>query len=192
MTSRSRERVFGLDLSLRSTGVADIVHGPSGYETPRLSVIQPKLPRGASLADKVDRLFSISEALEAAGAYAADMVAIEDYAMRQQQTNTTYQLGEVGGMVRHDLRRRNRPFSIVPITVVKKFACGRGDGEKHHVAAGMRECWGPIDFRTDDESDALALGTIAARLLGLPIPGPDRGFRDPLVSELEVIECNRT
>lgn len=145
-------RIVGLDLSLTATGVAD----PDGART-----IKIPLPPKATDAQRVERLHKLTCAIDVATRN-ADVVVLEGYGYgsvrtsdgngRSLNTSHAHSLGELGGVVKVCLYQRGIPFAIVPPTVMKLFATGRGNASKEDVLiAAVKRSW---QVRNNNEADA--------------------------------------
>ena len=57
-----------------------------------------------------------------------DIIYIEGYSMGS--TGRVFNIGENAGLLKHYLWKRNHQYNIVPPTVIKKFATGKGNANK--------------------------------------------------------------
>jgi len=64
-------------------------------------------------------------------------VLIEDYAFNA--TGRVFHIGENCGILKHLLDSFKFPWDVVPPTVVKKFATGKGNADKHKMTAAFLE-----------------------------------------------------
>lgn len=116
--------IIGLDLSLTATGVA-------GDQKP--GVISYKMPPQASELERVKRLKYLGVAIDKA-CRGANVVVIEGHSFGSRNTHA-HSLGELHGIVKVTLLQRATPFVIVPPSVLKKYACGKGNVGKDEVLA---------------------------------------------------------
>lgn len=122
-------KVIGLDLSLTAIGVA----GDFGTR-----VLTHKLPAHATEPEKCERLHTLSARVDVI-TRDADVVVIEGYSFGSQHSHA-HSLGELGGLVKVILWRREVPFVIVTPSALKKYATDNGGASKDKVlAAGVRD-----------------------------------------------------
>jgi len=143
--------VAGLDLSLTATGVAT---------DEGAGVLRPPRDHDRGLA----RLVWIRDAvLKVTVGPGADFVVLEGYSYGSQGA-AIVSLGELGGVVRVALAEAGVRVVEVAPSLLKKFACGKGNAKKDEVfAAGVRAgC---------DESDNNAVDAWWLRQLGLYAAG---------------------
>lgn len=157
-------RIVALDPSLTATGVAD----ESGART-----LKVPLPTKATDLQRVQRLHKLTCAIDVA-TKTADVVVIEGYGYgsvrtrddggRPQNTSHAHSLGELGGVIKCCLYQRDVDFVIVPPTVMKVFATGRGNASKEDVliAAVKRS----VNVRNNNEADAWWLRQMACVYYG--------------------------
>jgi crossover junction endodeoxyribonuclease RuvC len=94
-------------------------------------------------------------------------VFVEGYSYGSK--NSREVLGELGGTIRLMLFEREIPFIVVPPTVLKKYATGKGNADKIAVGVAVMKGWGK-EFPTSDQTDAFMLSEIGRAYLDL-IPG---------------------
>ena len=162
------DRVIGLDLSLNSAGIARLHVARKGWDSKAVT-------SGNCPADPIWKRFSAvaKDVLKLVGKN--DIVFIEDYAFGKRSSLTV--LAELGGIVRFMIWRLTGhwPFSV-PITALKKFATGRGSAKKEDIKLALYKKH-RLEFKTNDEADALVLAQIGALLLGFGCPIPERENR---------------
>lgn len=139
-------RIVGLDLSLTSTGFA--TETCAGTWKPKSRGVE----RLVELRTHVDALCCDAAA---AGEPWASLVVVEDYAFSRAGAHS-HELGELGGVVRVLLHDRGIPWVAVNPSLLKSFACGKGNASKEEVlAAAIRKLgYGGSSF---DEADAMWL-----------------------------------
>jgi Holliday junction resolvasome RuvABC endonuclease subunit len=155
-------RILGLDLSLTATGLAT----PAGA----LLTLTCR-DRGPKRLAHLER-----EILVHAHQRGCDLVAIEGYSYASNGSST-YQLGELGGVIRLALWRNGIPFVEVPPACLKKYACGKGNASKDQVLVACVKRLGrePAD---NNQADAAWLRDMAidAYSLAMPtVPSSHRG-----------------
>lgn len=132
--------VVGLDLSLRSTGIAD-AHGTRtvGYSIKKNSHWTQYARRLKKLGTEIDRATD-----------GADLVVIESPAF--SQAGMAHSLGELFGIVKVLLLQRGRAAVFLEPQKLKKFAVNHGGAPKDAVlAAAIRDGSPAKNF---DEADA--------------------------------------
>jgi crossover junction endodeoxyribonuclease RuvC len=98
-----------------------------------------------------------------------ERVLIESYSFGSKG-NAVLNIAEYGGMLRDrlitetDLLDFPSPIEVSP-TVVKKFATGKGNGDKMAVAVALSRRY-DVQYGTSDEYDAYAIARIGACLMG--------------------------
>lgn len=98
----------------------------------------------------------------------ADLVAIEGYAYARP--NQAHQIGELGGVIRHNLWTHGIPYLDVPPSNVKKYATGKGNASKDDVVdAAYRRGGDLYQGSSNDEADAFWIWALASELAGQPV-----------------------
>ena len=165
------------------------------WETPFFTTIKLVHKGLVTKTYEAERLVTVVNRLYELGVFERNvrLAAIEDYAygIKNDQTNCTFSLGELGGCVRYHLFTRCVPYLNVPIQTNKQFATGNGSAKKPQVASCMAAIWGLPPFRKDqyDASDALALATVAAyKYYKYTLPGlQSYQFQRGITEKLEVV-----
>jgi crossover junction endodeoxyribonuclease RuvC len=85
-------------------------------------------------------------------------VAVEGYAFGA--TSQAHKIGELGGLIKHNLWMMGAQLLIVPPTTLKKFCTGKGSGPKGMVMVAAFKRWG-VEAADDDQADAAVLAHIA-------------------------------
>jgi Holliday junction resolvasome RuvABC endonuclease subunit len=149
----STPRVYGLDLSLTSTGIAS----NAGWA----DVIRP----AAKLRGHERLAFLRTEILDRSAG--ADLIAVEGPAFGAKGS-AYHQLAGMWWLITHALWRRNDRVAIVPPSNVKRYATGKGNANKDDI---MREVSRRFDWFQggNDSADALILASLAADHLGVPM-----------------------
>lgn len=145
--------VFGIDLSLTSTGIC--------YVETNTAVTSKK--RGP------ERLVEIREAvLGHLSGLESPVVIVEGYSFGSKNSQA-HATGELGGVIRVALHERGIPYVEVPPTCLKKFATGKGNASKNEVISAMSAKTGIVwsGGSADDMCDAFVLREMALTQLGL-------------------------
>ncbi len=102
--------------------------------------------------------------------YNPDLIVLEDYAMGIGKGGMAFHIGELGGVIKHNLWQQGFDVMIVSPTAVKKAITGRGnadagkkvngkkvkDKSKPEMRAALLSSFG-LDIDQPDEADAAAL-----------------------------------
>jgi Holliday junction resolvasome RuvABC endonuclease subunit len=171
--------VGGLDLSLRSTGMAK-ANTSGGFVVTRcvttgqrrgherleylLAVVVPWLVgRRAGPRNQV-------------GHIRCDLVVIEGLPMHMQGSASILDLAGLGGLVRHELWRAGVPYVLINPTTLKLYATGNAKADKvAMVAAAYRAMPPAATITNDDVADAMWLLDAGCRHYGHPLCQlPDR------------------
>lgn len=145
--------IIGLDLSVKATG--KIIRLQSGeFESARI------LDSGGT---NVQRNQNMVQAI-CKGILPGDLVFIEDYYVRF--IGSAVKLIELGGIVKLAITNitKSEPF-LVHSATLKKYAWGKGKGEKDEIMYAVSQTWGH-EFNSSDECDAWILTEIGAALCG--------------------------
>lgn len=140
---------FGLDLSLRATGLCL----PSGKTT----VLSSKRRGSERLGDLRLQLRDLIRA-NCDGSIVTPIAVIEDYAFSRAGAHA-HELGELGGVIRVALDDWEVPWVAVVPSLLKKFATGKGNADKVAMAVAAVKANGH-EFRDDNECDAWWLQTM--------------------------------
>lgn len=167
----SRPTVIGVDLSLSATGFAgwDENDDRLRLDTWTTTPSQPL----------VERLDHIHAQVVAEVCASADLVVIEDFVTRSPAASL---LGMVHGVVRLTLHHSDDRVLLVPPSILKAYACGRGNATKADMRVSLLQRAG-IDVRDDNQCDAAWLRMLGLDLLGAPevtLPAGHRRALDKL------------
>ena len=135
--------IFGLDLSLTSTGIS--------WEEKAITI--PTKLRGAERLRWIG--LEIVKIVDKESTDGWAHAVIEGYSFAQRQSRA-HAIGELGGVVKVALLDNGIPFSIVPPTVRAKFATGKGNAAKSAVVSAVSARTGLV-FDNDDQCDAWIL-----------------------------------
>lgn len=162
-------RALGLDLSLRSTGVASAL----GWCT-RIRPGGPGSPNRHMCG--LERLRYIVGRVRAL-AVDYDLAVIEGAAYARGGQAGHDELSALRWMVRDIVDRAGIPIAMVPPTTLKLWATGSGKASKADMIAAAVTLHPLADVRTDDEADALHLADMGAIWLAGSGPLPDHQQR---------------
>lgn len=171
--------VVGLDLSLRSTGIA-YWDGTSDTFEP---TSDPEDRHGLTRMDEIAAFVTMHTNVTDLELVVLEGLAFDAHDNKRLQAQLT-------GIVRHALFRQNKPFLVVPPSTLKKYATGSGTAKKMTVFKAAQSRLG-YDGESFDEADALWLRAIGAHLiLGCPvvdIPKSHVVAIEPLIRQRPVI-----
>jgi Holliday junction resolvasome RuvABC endonuclease subunit len=131
----------GVDYSICSPAVAVGPASDLSFESCQFLVVNDKKPKNLSKFKNVEIIphpayeFDIQRFHDNANLilqfcihHKAEYFFIEDYAMGAR--GRIFNIGENGGILKHQLWIHNFPFQTYPPTVIKKFATGKGNAKK--------------------------------------------------------------
>lgn len=111
------------------------------------------------------------------------VVVYEDYAMGVSKGNT-FDIGELGGVLKYEIWRQKLNMVMVPPTCLKLFVTGKGNAKKEEVEQAIY-AMSRRTFQTNDEADAYGL-----LLLGEYVLDKSRWTDDTTTPEMRaVIGC---
>lgn len=143
----SKPVIVGIDPSLNSLGFAHRVND---------QVLAFCI--GSSKLRGLQRIKFLRDAVsEALDQYTPTMVAFEGYALGfRGKSNTIFDLGELGGVLKLLILERGIDILLVPPTSLKLFATGKGNADKDQVSVSVKALLG-VSFPTSDQYDAAGL-----------------------------------
>jgi crossover junction endodeoxyribonuclease RuvC len=160
--------VAGLDLSLTATGMALIEFVPE--PVPSVWTVESSGHRNDSLAQRAGRLLKLAVNVhESIDFESIDLIVVEGPAVMAKGGSNWDRAG-LWWLVLDPLLEAGVLVAVAAPTVVKKWAAGKGTADKAAVAVGVSRLWPDVDGQNDNEWDALALATMGAQHLGLPVP----------------------
>jgi crossover junction endodeoxyribonuclease RuvC len=171
------EQITGLDLSLTSTGFAEIRHACACGTEVKLATITPGKRTGH---ERLEYLFD--EICNRA--FAADLVVIEgpsygsDYGKAHERAGLWW-------LIAHCLWRTSTPYAVVTPSQVKKYATGAGAGPKSgkdKVLAAVIRRYADVPVDGNDQADALVLAAMAADHYGDPLAQVPAGHKAALAA----------
>ena len=139
--------IFAIDQSLTESGMCIMWKNYLNDWMWATFVIKTKKLRGIErlefIKKEIERLLDVNPFIENA--------AMEGYSYGS--IGRTFELGELGGIVKFVFNSRKIPLEIVPPTVWKKEVCGKGNYNKARVMLEVKKKYG-IEFKNDNECDA--------------------------------------
>lgn len=151
--------VVGIDPSLTGLGIAIEGHDPivfSSKPSPKPTLRQ-RIQRYTDLAEQVCGAIS-----ERCGDGGPELVVLEGYSFSSKGSSVVT-LGEFGSILRW--WTIGWPVIEVSPSTIKKFATGKGVGQKAAVVSALAKRYS-VNFQTDDEADAFACLQIGLALVG--------------------------
>ena len=149
--------ILGIDPSLTSTGICVMSEDGEVLTTMAINSEFAGAKRLHDIKEQIKPIVKIPPSEK-------PITFIEGYSFGSK--NGREVLGELGGMIRLLLYETGVLFVNVPPTTLKKYATGKGTGDKVAMAIGVIKGWG-VDFPTTDQTDAYALCQFGRGYLGL-------------------------
>lgn len=146
----------GFDLSLTATGIHIVT---ATGEVKASHIIKTGDLRGPQRLDYIN-----NEIRSIIAPFNLKHVCLEGYSMGGGPGRIA-DLGELGGLIRVLLYRKNIPFHAVAPTSLKKFATGAGKGEKDQITMHVYINW-QFKARDNNEADACALAHVSRGIHG--------------------------
>lgn len=155
--------VVGIDLSLTATGLAAVT-SESMYET---TSVKSTGKRGDTLIQRAMRIEKIVDATNHfATRWRADLIVIEGPSIMSKGGSNWDRAWLWGSVVEVLL---SSGVAVVPPTVLKKWAAGKGNADKAAVAVGIARLWDQFECESDNEADALGLASMGSQWLQLGV-----------------------
>lgn len=184
-THTTPPRVLGIDLSLRSTGIASSLGWTRRITSAghRDDTLDTRRARLRAITDEIDSL-----------AKDAHLAVIEgpSYASATSSAGT-WDRGGAWWLVVDRLMRRAIPVAVVPPSVRCRYACGKGNASKDQVLTAVVRRFPGFDVDGNDVADAVVLAALGADWLGSPIVAMPQAHRDAVGSaqwpELETVQA---
>lgn len=143
---------LGIDQSLTSSGL--VVLPTQGNRPDYMTTIATGKLRGTErLAHIRDELMFVAKKY-----MPIEQAALEGYSL--ESVNRSFDLGELGGIIRLFLYDWKIPLVVVPPTSLKKYVTGNGSADKAKVRMFVLSKWGQ-DIDQDDMCDAYGLAQVA-------------------------------
>lgn len=148
-------RIIGLDLSLTNTGCAEWYDG--SYRTHRHGRAGTLADTLAQRANRLDdsRLETLDWVYDKGNEY-ADLVLVESHTFAAKGGSQHDRSG-LWWLVVEALIANGTPVVEVTPQGIKQFATGRGNAGKDEVLSAVIRRHPDVEFRTNDEADALTL-----------------------------------
>lgn len=147
--------ILGIDPSLTSTGICVMFKQGEVVEN---YAVQLKAKGTERLALFRNHFQSITNEHHDVRAF------IEGYAFGAN--NQREALGELGGIIRLTLYDEEINTIVIPPTMLKKFATGKGNADKIAMAVALEKQF-QLEYPTSDQTDAFWLATFGRAYLGL-------------------------
>lgn len=153
--------VMGIDPSLKATGLLVL-----DYEgaIQHKSVVGSEVSGGMVNARMARISKIVTEIKSVIDANRPDVICIEAYAVGQNTPGTADRI-ELGGLLRYVMWRGGYRVIEVGNSTLKKFACGKGSGDKTGLIAAITANYG-VQFGSSDEYDSYALARMALQISG--------------------------
>lgn len=152
----NKDLFLGIDPSLTGTG---LIFLDNTNNIVKEELIKSK-PRGKEPVPELERILSIIRAVFDNDFQNVIGVCLEGPAFMSRNTSSLVQLGYLNYRIREELYNRQIPFTIVPPTSLKKFACGKGNAKKDLVLLSVYKEW-DVYFEDDNLADAYVLARMA-------------------------------
>lgn len=170
--------VFGIDLSLRCTGIA--------YPDGTCDTFEPTCDgeemHGVARMDEIAHFVTDQTQRSDTELVVLEGLAFDAHDNKRMQA-------QLAGIVRHALFRHYKPFIVVPPATLKKYATGTGNAKKMTMFTAATKRLG-YEGESFDEADALWLRAIGWHLImGEPVvelPKTHVAAIDPLVRQRPV------
>lgn len=151
---------MGLDLSLTSTGVAKATGGILA-EPPWTFRIRSARRDWARMDSMLDRIWQAVTEID------PDVIVVEGPALHATGSHFHEGAG-LWWLVTYRIWKSDRPFAVVPPSVLKKWATGRGNADKPAMCVAAATRFGLTEIGTD-EADALWAAAAGCQHYGLPL-----------------------
>jgi Holliday junction resolvasome RuvABC endonuclease subunit len=172
---RAPSTILGLDLSLVSTGYCKLNDANKLLEKGTLKF--PKL-KG------MPRLDAITSAITSAITELTDspsLIVIEGYSMGSKGSRV-FSIGELGGIIKYMLWKKNYKIVIVPPKTLKKFITNNGNAGKELMLLKTYKKYG-VEFSDNNECDAFGLAKIGQAILF----GSDIEYEKECLKKIEIL-----
>jgi crossover junction endodeoxyribonuclease RuvC len=168
----------GLDLSLSSAGFCKLTGA-----THELKTFKTKPD---SFTNDIERLIFISKEINDRIPDNVKLICIEDYFVPHNaaQIGSAIKLVQLGTVVRLQLYQRGLPFVTATAAQLKKFATGKGAGDKNLILREVFKRWG-VECKDDNQNDGFVLAKMAEGLI--PYLAGDRSlpaFQNEVIEKL--------
>lgn len=165
-------RVIGIDQSLTLTALVMLATEPDADGViQEVSCIDPaRWAKRCVPLKGTARLHYIREKVIAfIDGHMPDMVLMEGFAYNAKGSSV-FEMGGLGWLLRWTFANMMQPYLIVPPSVVKSFATGKGNAPKEVMLREVHRRW-QYEAKDNNDADAYALAR-----LGLEFNGPRSGW----------------
>ncbi|WP_280304943.1 crossover junction endodeoxyribonuclease RuvC [Nocardia neocaledoniensis] len=160
--------VVGIDPSLTGTGLAVLTSSGDRVDT-ALRTVGSTGKRSDTYAQRAARLVKLRNELMSHVPRKADLAVLEGPAYGVQGTGV-HDRAWYWGKVYDALTSLGIPVAVCPPTTRAKWATDKGNSGKADVAVAVSRLWPVVEWRGDDQADALALASMGAQHIGMPVP----------------------
>lgn len=147
---------MGIDLSLNGTGLAildedleivekQLIKLNGNKDTPQLKGME----RAIYIMNCIEQLLKKHQ---------PSVVVIEGYSFGSKG-RSVFDLGEIGGIVRYELKKLGVKYFEVPPPTLKKYITGNGRADKIEMQAAVLNRYG-VNLSDDNENDAFCLAAM--------------------------------
>jgi crossover junction endodeoxyribonuclease RuvC len=168
-------RIVGLDVSLTSTGVAQLGY-TDGLWTHHLYRIRTGPHRKGDYVALWERMRHIRAECGTA-VDGVDLVVMEGPSFASVGAASKDLVG-LWWVVYDRLARGGHDVVVVPPSTLKRWATGKGNADKAAVGVAIGRIWPDVDLPGNDVVDALGLASIGAQVYGLDVPWAITQYRD--------------
>lgn len=151
-------RSVGLDLSLVSSGLGEVVDGAASVG--RVQV--PRLRGHERLSEITGKVFAFCDG--------ADLVVLEGPAYGSLGQRGHHERAGLWWLVAHGLHERGVRYAVAAPAARCLYATGKGNASKDHVLVSVVRRYRSVAVGGNDEADALVLAAMGWHLLtGVPL-----------------------
>lgn len=161
-------RVTGIDPSLTGTGLAVLTSNGSRVDT-ALRTVGSTGKRSDTWAMRGTRLTKLRNEVMRWVPRDTTLAVIEGPAYGVQGSGIHDRAG-YWWMLYQALTSLKIPVAVCPPTTRAKWATDKGNSGKADVAVAVSRLWPVVEWRGDDQADALALASMGAQYIGMPVP----------------------
>jgi Holliday junction resolvasome RuvABC endonuclease subunit len=109
---------------------------------------------------RIERI--VDQVNDYAGRWSADLIVLEGPSIMSKGGSNWDRAWLWGSVVETLL---STGIAVVPPTVLKKWAAGKGNADKAAVAVGIARLWEQFECESDNEADALGLASMGSQWL---------------------------
>lgn len=160
--------VVGIDPSLTGTGLAVLTANAGRVDT-TLRTVGSTGKRSDTWAMRAARLTKLRNELMRHVPRTTTLAVMEGPAYGVQGSGI-HDRAWYWGKVYDALTSLHIPVAVCPPTTRAKWATDKGNSGKADVAVAVSRLWPVVEWRGDDQADALALASMGAQHIGMPVP----------------------